>query len=92
MLLHANVNDTPFDHKSPGPPEESVSQRHRQTDRQTNRQANIATRAQWADSVKIVSLICVTKETNIIQYTKQLRNSNIFQKINKVRKMVVMDC
>ena len=33
---HGNMRRTQFDQKSPRPPEEGVSQRHRQTNRQTN--------------------------------------------------------
>ena len=37
VSLQPNISDTPFDQRSPRPPEEGISRRHRQTDRQTDR-------------------------------------------------------
>ena len=53
MSSQANINNTPFNQKSPRPPEVGVSQRHRPTDIQTNGHCDSMTElAQWADAVK----------------------------------------
>ena len=62
VSLQPNISDTPFDQKSPRPPEEGVLNCHTHTDRQTDGHRNSMTElAQWTDSVKkIATYIVVT--------------------------------
>ena len=60
---HYNISDTPFDQRSPRPPEESVLKCHRQTERQRDIPMYIATlwlnRPIWPNQWKLSSLIFV---------------------------------
>ena len=49
MSLQANISDTPFNQKSPRPPEEGVLDFHTQT---SGHRDSMTESAQWADSVK----------------------------------------
>ena len=63
LLLHFNISDTPFDQKSPQPPEEGVLKCHRQTDIRTSLIYD------WIGPVGQFSKIKVLKYTTIPSYT-----------------------
>ena len=59
MSSHGNMRRTQFDQKSPRPPEEGVSRRHRHIDIHTDihtdgHRNSMDESAQWADSVKYI--------------------------------------
>ena len=58
LSLHANISDTPWDQRSPRPPEEGVLNCHRHTDRQTDTQTDghgdsMTESAQWGHGRKV---------------------------------------
>ena len=65
MLLHANISDTPFDQKSPGPPEVGVWNCHRQTD---GHRDSLTESVQLANSVKSIVQFTYIELQNMIQW------------------------
>ena len=84
MSSQPNIRNKFYDQRSPQPPEEGVSRRHKQTHTQTDAHCNSMTEsAQWADSVNINSLERRKERFKIFIVGKLLKTNCGIETINE---------